>query len=297
MTQEAEAGMTQEAEGQRRLTANATTAPAQRTAQGQDVGGAEIGDVPGLDVAPHLLDWIEIGRVRGQPLDVQPPALAREIPGHAGALVSGQPIPQQDHRRTAEVPLEGAQEPDERDIGVRPRPRLKVEAAAPAIPAKRQRGGDGQAPPIGPGMTQDWRVPPRGPRPPDYGLVGEAAFVFEDEPGAPAAGVFFARRQPALFHAATAAALCSRDCRAGRWTDQFSARKVPDVPGMEPFAGEPGDDGRHPGQGPEIRRETMRRGALQQGPFDSRQGSAIEAWLPTRPAGPFESSSPPACQA
>ena len=79
-TSELEAGMTQEAEGQRRARANATTAPAQRTAQGQDVGGAEIGDVPGLDVAPHLLDRIEIGRVRGQPLDVQPPALACEIP-------------------------------------------------------------------------------------------------------------------------------------------------------------------------------------------------------------------------
>src|SRR5262245_29987141 len=216
--------MTQEAEGQRRARANATTAPAQRTAQGQDVGGAEIGDVPGLDVAPHLLDRIEIARVRGEPLNVQPPALAHEIPRHASAPVSGQPIPQQDPRGPAEVPREGAQEPDERDIGVRPGPRLKVEAAGPAIPAKRQRGGDGQALPIGPGMTQDWRVPPRGPRPPDYGLVGEAAFVFEDEPGTPAAGVFFTRRQPALFHAATAAALRSRDCRAGRWTDQFSAR-------------------------------------------------------------------------
>jgi hypothetical protein len=54
--------------------------------------------------------------------------------------------------------------------------------------------------------------------------VGEAAFVFEDEPGAPAAGVFFTRRQPVLFHAVTAASLRSRDCRAGRWTDQFSAR-------------------------------------------------------------------------
>jgi hypothetical protein len=219
-----QAGMAQETEREGRLAPDPAKASAQRTAQGEDLGRAEIGDVPGFDVAPHLLDWVEVGSVSGEPLDAKPATLAREIPGHAAALMSRQPVPQQDDRGAAEVPLEGAQEPDQRDVGIRPGPRLKIEAAAPAIPAKRQRGGDGQPLPIGAGMPQDRRVPSRGPRPPDYGLVGKAAFVFEDEPRAPAAGVFFTRRQPVLFHAVTAASLRSRDCRAGRWTDQFSAR-------------------------------------------------------------------------
>jgi hypothetical protein len=60
------------------------------------------------------------------------------------------------------------------------------------------------------------------------------------------------------------------------------------MPRMEPFARDARDDGRHTRQGPEIRREAMRRGALPQGPFDPRQGGAVESRLPTRPAGPFE---------
>ena len=216
--------MAQKAERERRLTPNAAEASAQRAAQRQDFSGAEVGDVPSFDVAPHLLDRVEIGSVCGKPLDVEPATLAREIPGHASALMSRQTVPQQDDRGATEVPLEGAQEADQRDVGIRPGPRLKIEAAAPAVPAKRQRGGDRQTLPIGAGRPQDRRVPARGPRPPDYGLVREAAFVFEDEPGVPAPGVFFTRRQPVLFHAVTAASLRSRDCRAGRWTDQFSAR-------------------------------------------------------------------------
>src|SRR5438094_4080585 len=111
--------MAQEAERQPRLTPNAAKAAAQRTAQGQDVGRAEVGNVPGLDVAPHLLDWVEIGCVRGQSRDVEPTALAREISGHAATLVSRQAVPQQDDRGPTEVPLEGAQKSDQRTIGVR----------------------------------------------------------------------------------------------------------------------------------------------------------------------------------
>jgi hypothetical protein len=80
-----------------------------------------------------LLDRVEVGRVRGQPLDVEPTALARKTAGHAVALVRGQPVPQQHDGSAAKMSLQGAQEPDERNIGVRPGPRLKIEAAAPAI--------------------------------------------------------------------------------------------------------------------------------------------------------------------
>jgi hypothetical protein len=66
------------------------------------------------------------------------------------------------------------------------------------------------------------------------------------------------------------------------------AEQVPHVPRMKPLAREARNHGRHAGQGPEIRREAMRGGALEQGPFDPRQGGAVQARLPARAAGPFE---------
>jgi hypothetical protein len=126
--------------------------------------------------------------------------LAREIPGHTCALGSLQTVPQQDDRGATEVPLQGAQNPDERPIGIRPGPSLKIQATPPPIPPKGQRGRNGQALPIGTGVPQDRRVPPRGPRAPDYGLVGEAALVFEDEHHArrPARAFFYASPARAL---------------------------------------------------------------------------------------------------
>jgi hypothetical protein len=52
----------------------------------------------------------------------------------------------------------------------------------------------------------------------------EPAFVLEDEPRAPAAGVFFTRGHPVRVHCAIAASLRSRAWRTGRCTDHCNAR-------------------------------------------------------------------------
>ncbi len=73
-------------------------------------------------------------------------------------------------------------------------------------------------------MGQDRRLAPRRPGAADDGVMRESAFVLEDEPRAPAAGVFFTRGHPVRVHCAIAASLRSRAWRTGRCTDHCNAR-------------------------------------------------------------------------
>jgi hypothetical protein len=223
-TLEREAGVPEKAEGEIGMPANSREAPVQGPAQRQDLGRAQVGQIASFDVAPELLHGIEVRRIGRQALDVEPRSLPGQIGSHPSAPVSGQAIPQQDDGSAAEVPLQGAQEPDQALRGVGPGPRLKEQPAAPAVPAEGQRGGHRQPFPEGARMPQDGRVPARRPRPADDGVMGEATFVLEDEPRAAAPGVFFTCGHRVRFHCASAAASRSRAWRPGRCTDQFNAR-------------------------------------------------------------------------
>lgn len=199
-------------------------APAQRAAQGQDLGGTQVGQIVPFDVAPDLLDGIEIWRIGRQAFDVEPGALAGHVSLHPSAPVSGQPVPEEDDGPAAEVPLEGPQERDQPAISVGAGARLEEEPAPPAIPAEGQRDRDRKALPESTGVSQDGRAAPRRPRPPDNRVVREAALVLEEEPRAAAPSVFFTRGHRVRFHCAMAAASRSRACRTGRWTDHCKAR-------------------------------------------------------------------------
>ena len=173
------------------------------------------------------LHGVEIRRIGGQALDVEPRALAGHVARHAAAPVGGQPVPEQDDGAAAEVPLEGPQERDQPAIGVGAWARLEEEPAAPAIPAEGQRDGDREPLPESAGVGQDGGPAPRRPRPPDHRVVREAALVLEEEPGPAAPGVFVTRGHRVRFHGAMAAASRSRACRTGRC--QGSPNVPPDV--------------------------------------------------------------------
>ena len=224
VTLETEARVPEKADGEVRLPTDPREATAQRPAQGQDLGGTEVGQIAPFDVAPDLLDGIEIRRIGGQALDVEPRALAGHVALHAAAPVGGQPVPEEEDGAAAEVPFEGPQERDQPAIGVGAWARLEEEPAAPAIPAEGQRDGDREPLPESAGVGQDGRPAPRRPRPPDHRVVREAALVLEEEPGPAAPGVFFTRGHRVRFHCAMAAASRSRACRTGRCTDQCKAR-------------------------------------------------------------------------
>lgn len=59
--------MLQEAERRGWVTADALEAPAEGVAQGQDLGGTDVGEISALDVAPDLLDRIELWSIDGEP--------------------------------------------------------------------------------------------------------------------------------------------------------------------------------------------------------------------------------------
>jgi hypothetical protein len=184
-------GMSKKAEGEVGMVANPREAAAQRPPQRQDLGWTQVGEIAPFDVAPELLDRVEVRGIGRQALDLEPRAFPGQVGPHPPALVGGQSIPEEDDGAPAEVALERAQERNQAAIGVGTRTGLKVDPTAPAIPAKGDHGGDRQPFPVPAHMGQDRRVAPRRPRPADDGVVREAAFVLEDESGPPAAGVFF----------------------------------------------------------------------------------------------------------
>src|SRR6266567_4384632 len=141
------------------------------------------------------------------------------------SLVGAQPVPEEPHAPPPKVTLELPQEGDQGHVGVTPRACLEVEPRAPRVPAEGQCPGHREAPPAGPGMGQDGGLPARGPGAPDDGLLRDAAFVLEDEPGPLAAGVFFTAGQRRRTHCRIAASSRSRARRAGRCSDHCSPRK------------------------------------------------------------------------
>lgn len=57
----------------------------------------EIRHFAALDIAPDAFGGIEVRRIAGEPLDLQPIALSPEELRHVAAPVSGQVIPDEDH--------------------------------------------------------------------------------------------------------------------------------------------------------------------------------------------------------
>jgi hypothetical protein len=223
---ELESFMAEEAGGEFGVTADAAEAAVKRAAKATKLGRAHVGQFARLDIAPHLFDGIQFGRVRGQAFNGEPGPLPREICFHPPALVGAEAVPDQQDSLATKVTLERSEERDQTRVGVRPGQRLKEEADIAPVPAERQCAGDGEPLPMPAGMPQDRRLAARCPRPADDGLLRDAAFVLEDEPGAAALGVFFSCAQRVVFHSAIAASSRSRARRAGRWSDHPSFRNT-----------------------------------------------------------------------
>src|SRR6476659_8478985 len=132
--------MSKEAEGQVGIVANAREAALHRPAQRQNLGWTQVGEIAPYDVAPDLLDRVELGRIGRQAFDLKPGPLPGQVRPHPAALVRGQPVPEQDDPPAAEVALERAQERDQALVGVGAGAGLEVNAAPVTIPPKRQRG-------------------------------------------------------------------------------------------------------------------------------------------------------------
>jgi len=223
---ELESGMPQEGESEVGLATHAGQAGMQRPAQCGQLGRAHIGHLARLDVAPDLFDGIQLRGIARQAFDVEPVALASQIGAHRTALVGAQAIPDQDHAVAAEVPFQVAQKPDEGPRRIGAGTRLEIEAGPAPIPAEGQRPSHREPLPGAARVDQDRGLAARRPGAPDDGLLRDPAFVFEDEPGAPAPGVFFTAGQRDAIHCRRAGSSRSRAWRAGRCNDQRSPRRM-----------------------------------------------------------------------
>src|SRR6266446_3805676 len=138
---EVQPGVAQKTERQVTMATDAGAAATERRAERVEGRRTPIRQFPALEVAPDQFDRVQLRGVAWQPLDAQPRALLRQVPGHPAALMSRQPVPDQDDRLSPEVPLEVPQEGDQPAIGVAARLSLK-EAPGPApIPSEGQRAG------------------------------------------------------------------------------------------------------------------------------------------------------------
>ena len=223
---EAQPRVVQEREGQVWLTPDARKAPTQRRTERGEIRRAHVGEFARLDVAPDLFDRVQFRRRGRQALYGEPRSLASQIVAHATALVATQAVPNEDDSTATEMPFERVHERDEDAVRVSAGMRLKEEPTAAAVPAKGEGARDGEAFPVPARVRQDRRLAARGPRAADDGLLGDAAFVLEDEPRVLPPGVFFKTAQRRLFHCAMAASSRSRARRAGRWSDQPKARST-----------------------------------------------------------------------
>ncbi len=182
---------------------------------------AEVGQFGAVDVAPHEFGGIELGRVAGQALDGEPRSLRPQIRLHEPTLVRRQPVPDQDDAATAKPALQVVQERDEGKIVVAAGSRLEAEPATLEIPPERHGDGDRELLPVE-GVGQDRGFAAGRPRAADGRSLGDAAFVLEDDPGAPPASVFFTTGQRVAFQCAIAASFRSRARAAGRCRVQLS---------------------------------------------------------------------------
>src|SRR5213592_3094553 len=161
---ESQTRVPQEGDGERRSATDAREPGPKRPAQREDVDRAEVRELEVLDVAPNLLDGIQLWSVARQSFDRHPRPLVSEILPHHAARVPTESVP--DHYDVAawEVALEGAQKADQRKIVVTAGPRLEVAAPTPAIPAEGQGRRNRQARPVAARVGQNRRVAARGPR-------------------------------------------------------------------------------------------------------------------------------------
>ena len=221
---EVQPGVAEKIERQVTMATDAGAAATERRAERVEGWRTHIRQFPALEVAPDQFDRVQLRGVAWQTLDAQPGALLRQVTGHPSTLMSRQPVPDQDDRLAPKVPLEVPQEGDQRAIGVAARLSLKEEPSLAPIPSEGQCAGHRQPLPAAADMGQDGRFPPRRPRSADDGLLREATFVLEDDPGPSAPGVFFSCRQRRVFQVLIACSSRSRARRVGRCSDQPSPR-------------------------------------------------------------------------
>ncbi len=192
---------------------------------GPEIFRAAIGHLLPFDVSPKGLKGVQFGRISGQSFHAEPTTLAAQVLDHQAALVRRQAITDKNGFLAAQVAFEIPEERDQAFRVITSGASLKIQTTTPPVPAEAQRGTDRKRFPIE-SMDQDRSLSSGRPGPPHRGPLGDAAFVLEENPGFPAASVFFTAGHFSEIQYRIASGLRSRACRAGRWRVQSIAPRI-----------------------------------------------------------------------
>ena len=179
-----------------------------------DIRAREIREGLRLEVAPHVLDGIQFGRVRGE-MEVVGADPSKEIADVSRAVRIGA-VPDEHHPR-AQMPMElfGEGE-DGLGIEVLLDEQLEIQTDSPAVGADAQ-GGDHRDLPAMTADVPEHRGPSSGtPRAPHDRQEEQPAFVDEDQPRAQAVGFFLMRGQSCLIQRRIPSSSRSHARRTGR---------------------------------------------------------------------------------
>lgn len=178
-------------------------------AQFPSVSGHKIGDFMGLEMTPHVFDWIELGRIGRQSVDGHPPSCLGHEVFDQGAAMNGRAVPQ-DKNLSRNMPQEVLQK--ENDLGALDAAGIKGKIKTP----QSQSANEGEALPIE-GFLQKRRLAARSPSAGPAGARAQAAFVDEDDGLPLATGFFFRAGHSTCFQRRMAFSSRSKARRSGRW--------------------------------------------------------------------------------
>jgi len=220
-----EAGLVEEGKAQLLRAAHAAHSSVESRGGLAKIRSAEIGELLAFDVSPQVLDGIEFRSIAGQALDREPIGLTAEIPGHLGATMSRQAIPDQDDPATAEVSSQFVEEGNEALGVVAVGLDLEQKAAALTVEAVGQHRRRRHLLPVE-GVDQDRGFSAGCPGATDRGTLRDSALVLECDPRLLAAGFFLTTGQRSAIHCRIASSFRSRALRAGRCNVQPIWRKT-----------------------------------------------------------------------
>lgn len=186
------------------------------------IGAGEVGERIGLEIAPHILDRIQLRGVRRE-IELKPIHYVEGDLGSEAAMDLGA-IPHQQQRLTkvAGELLEEAQHCG--GIEVRIDQQLKVQAHLAPVGADTQGGDRRDLLEVAATMPEHWSLPAPAPGATHYRKQEQPAFVDENQPSAQPPGFFLIRGQSCLIQRWMPSSFRSKARRLGRCGVQPSER-------------------------------------------------------------------------
>ena len=200
--------MAEEGEGQSGLATDPAEALVDDLLGLADGVEAQVGEFASLEIAPHLLDRVEVGGIAREPLDDQPPPLLPEEGLHGPTAMGRRSVPDERDLVAIQMAVELGEELHDGFVVVATRLHAEDEGGVAAVGPEAERGRHRQALPVE-AVGEDRGLPLGCPGGPHRGEEAEPALVLEDDPGVPGPGVFFRRGQRSLTHCSMASSLRS----------------------------------------------------------------------------------------